>query len=71
MSVPNIELNDGYAIPQFGFGVFQIDPEETARPCAPPSRSATATSTPRRCTATRRRSARAIRASGIDRARSS
>jgi 2,5-diketo-D-gluconate reductase A len=31
MSVPNIELNDGHSIPQLGFGVFQIDPEETAR----------------------------------------
>ena len=31
MSIPNIELNDGYSIPQLGFGVFQIDPEETAR----------------------------------------
>ncbi len=31
MSVPNIELGDGHTIPQLGFGVFQIDPEETAR----------------------------------------
>jgi 2,5-diketo-D-gluconate reductase A len=30
MSVPNIELNDGNSIPQLGFGVFQIDPSETA-----------------------------------------
>jgi 2,5-diketo-D-gluconate reductase A len=29
-SVPNIELNDGHSIPQLGFGVFQIPPEETA-----------------------------------------
>jgi 2,5-diketo-D-gluconate reductase A len=29
-SVPNIELNDGNSIPQLGFGVFQIDPSETA-----------------------------------------
>ncbi|MGY4653131.1 aldo/keto reductase [Mycobacterium sp. URHB0021] len=28
--VPSIELNDGTEIPQMGFGVFQIDPEETA-----------------------------------------
>ncbi len=28
--VPSIELNDGTKIPQMGFGVFQIDPEETA-----------------------------------------
>jgi 2,5-diketo-D-gluconate reductase A len=30
-SVPAIELNDGRAIPRLGFGVFQIDPAETAR----------------------------------------
>jgi 2,5-diketo-D-gluconate reductase A len=28
--VPTIELNDGKTIPQLGFGVFQIDPGETA-----------------------------------------
>ncbi|MDZ4265116.1 MAG: aldo/keto reductase [Mycobacterium sp.] len=28
--VPTIELNDGTRIPQLGFGVFQIPPEETA-----------------------------------------
>ena len=30
-AVPNITLNDGNAIPQLGFGVYQIPPEETAR----------------------------------------
>jgi 2,5-diketo-D-gluconate reductase A len=30
-SVPNIELVDGHSIPQLGFGVFQIDPAETAQ----------------------------------------
>ncbi len=29
-AVPTITLNDGNAIPQLGFGVFQIDPDETA-----------------------------------------
>ena len=29
-SIPRIELNDGHAIPQLGFGVFKIDPAETA-----------------------------------------
>jgi 2,5-diketo-D-gluconate reductase A len=29
-TVPSIELNDGHAIPQLGFGVFQIKPDETA-----------------------------------------
>jgi 2,5-diketo-D-gluconate reductase A len=30
VSVPNITLNDGTTIPQLGFGVFQIPPDETA-----------------------------------------
>jgi 2,5-diketo-D-gluconate reductase A len=30
-TVPTVELNDGHTIPQLGFGVFQIPPEETAR----------------------------------------
>jgi 2,5-diketo-D-gluconate reductase A len=29
--VPAVELNNGVRIPQFGFGVFQIPPEETAQ----------------------------------------
>ena len=29
-TVPSVTLNDGHAIPQLGFGVFQIDPAETA-----------------------------------------
>src|SRR5918992_2115608 len=29
-AVPEITLNDGNTIPQLGFGVFQIEPEETA-----------------------------------------
>jgi 2,5-diketo-D-gluconate reductase A len=33
-AVPTIELNDGRAIPQLGFGVFQIPPKETERPVA-------------------------------------
>jgi 2,5-diketo-D-gluconate reductase A len=33
-AVPNIDLNDGNAIPQLGFGVFQIDPGETAESVA-------------------------------------
>jgi 2,5-diketo-D-gluconate reductase A len=32
--VPTIKLNDGHAIPQLGFGVFQIPPDETARSVA-------------------------------------
>jgi 2,5-diketo-D-gluconate reductase A len=30
MTVPNLRLNNGQEIPQLGFGVFQIDPKETA-----------------------------------------
>ncbi|MGZ4614211.1 MAG: aldo/keto reductase [Actinomycetes bacterium] len=30
-AVPTITLNDGTSIPQLGFGVFQIDPAETAK----------------------------------------
>ena len=30
-AVPTIALNDGNAIPQLGFGVFQIPPAETRR----------------------------------------
>jgi 2,5-diketo-D-gluconate reductase A len=33
-AVPTIELNDGRAIPQLGFGVFQIPPAETERAVA-------------------------------------
>src|SRR5881392_417268 len=29
-AVPTIDLNDGHAIPQLGFGVFQIPPRDTA-----------------------------------------
>jgi 2,5-diketo-D-gluconate reductase A len=32
--VPSIELNDGNRIPQLGFGVFQIDPADTAEAVA-------------------------------------
>jgi len=29
--VPNVRLNDGTRIPQVGFGVFQVPPDETQR----------------------------------------
>src|SRR5690348_5422570 len=29
MTVPTIRMNSGHTIPQLGFGVFQIPPEET------------------------------------------
>ncbi len=31
MTVPTIVLNDGTSIPQLGFGVFKVDPDETQR----------------------------------------
>ncbi|MGC4153067.1 MAG: aldo/keto reductase [Propionicimonas sp.] len=31
MTLPQIELNDGHLIPQLGFGVFLVGPEETER----------------------------------------
>jgi 2,5-diketo-D-gluconate reductase A len=33
-TIPNIELNDGNSIPQLGFGVFQIEPSQTAEAVA-------------------------------------
>lgn len=30
MTVPSLTLNDGNSIPQLGFGVFQVPPNETA-----------------------------------------
>src|SRR3954468_6059021 len=33
-SIPDIQLNDGNQIPQLGFGVFQIPPEDTAEATA-------------------------------------
>ena len=32
-TIPSLPLNNGIAIPQFGFGVFQIDPAETEEAC--------------------------------------
>ena len=29
-AIPDITLNDGNTIPQLGFGVFQIEPQDTA-----------------------------------------
>ena len=31
MAVPDLTLNDGVSIPQFGYGVFKVDPAETER----------------------------------------
>ncbi len=58
MTVPTLTLNNQTQIPQLGFGVFQIPPEQTADAVTQAFGSATGTSTPPRCTATSRRSAR-------------
>ncbi len=29
-SIPNLKINDGHSVPQLGFGVFQVPPEDTA-----------------------------------------
>ena len=53
MTVPTITLNDGHDIPQLGFGVFKVDPDETERIVTDALEPVTATSTPPRSTATR------------------
>ena len=62
MSVPNVELNDGTRSPSSASGSSRSTPARPPPPCTRRSRSATGTSTPRRCTATSaasgRRSAR-------------
>ena len=30
-TIPDVTLNDGRAIPQLGYGVFQIEPKDTAK----------------------------------------
>ncbi len=47
-AVPNVSLNDGNAVSQLGFGVFQIEPKDTAQAVSERLRSATGTSTPPR-----------------------
>ena len=50
-SVPDLALNNGQTIPQLGFGVFQIKPEENCGSrAAGAGGRATGTSTPPRCT---------------------
>ena len=66
--VPDLTLNNGQTIPQLGFGVFQIDPAETAEAVdAGAGGRATGTSTPPRCTGNEKGVGEAIRASGLDR----
>ena len=67
-SIPDVRLNNGQSIPQFGFGVFQIKPAETAEATLPRSRPATGTSTPREMYGNEREVGEAVAKSGIDRA---
>ena len=54
-SIPDITLNNGHAIPQFGFGVFLVKPKDTVAAVTTALRRGTGTSTPRKCTATKLR----------------
>ncbi len=65
-TIPDITLNDGRTIPQLGFGVYQVPPAETRAATEAAIRigyrhidtTQMYTSTPRRCTRTRRAPAR-------------
>ena len=54
-SIPDITLNNGQTIPQFGFGVFQIEPKDTVAAVGTALEAGYRPSTPPRCTATRPR----------------
>ena len=56
--IPQMDLNSGDSIPQYGFGTWQIEPEDAAMPSARRSAWATAWWTRRPYTATSGRSAR-------------
>jgi 2,5-diketo-D-gluconate reductase A len=66
--VPTIELNDGHSIPQLGFGVFQIDPAETAAAVAEALRVGYRHIDTAEMYGNERGVGQAIRDSGVDRA---
>jgi 2,5-diketo-D-gluconate reductase A len=66
--VPTIDLNDGHAIPQLGFGVFQIDPADTARAVSDALEIGYRHIDTAQMYGNERGVGEAIRASGIDRA---
>jgi 2,5-diketo-D-gluconate reductase A len=67
-SVPNIELNDGHSIPQLGFGVFQIPPEETAEAVTRALETGYRHIDTAQMYGNEREVGEAVRASGVDRA---
>jgi 2,5-diketo-D-gluconate reductase A len=67
-AVPTIELNDGRAIPQLGFGVFQIDPRDTARAVSEALEVGYRHIDTAEMYANERGVGEAVRASGLDRA---
>ncbi len=67
-TVPTIELNDGNQIPQLGFGVFQIDPGETAEAVAEALRVGYRHIDTAEMYGNEQGVGEAIRASGLDRA---
>jgi 2,5-diketo-D-gluconate reductase A len=67
-TVPNIELNDGNSIPQLGFGVFQIPPEETAEAVTRALETGYRHIDTAQMYGNEREVGEAVRASGVDRA---
>lgn len=66
-TVPNITLNDGNTIPQLGFGVFQIEPKDTAEAVSEALRIGYRHIDTAEMYGNEREVGEAIRASGLDR----
>ena len=66
-SIPDITLNNGQTIPQFGFGVFQIEPKETVAAVSAALEAGYRHIDTARCTATRTRWARRSPRRAVDR----
>ena len=66
-SVPKIQLNNGNSIPQLGFGVFQIPPEETAEAVARALETGYRHVDTAQMYGNEREVGEAVRASGLDR----
>src|SRR3954465_15430438 len=66
--VPMIELNDGHTIPQLGFGVFQIEPEDTARAVGHALKTGYRHIDTAQMDGNEKEVGEAVRASGLDRA---
>ncbi len=67
-TIPTIDLNDGRAIPQLGFGVFQIPPQDTARAVNVALEAGYRHIDTAEMYGNERGVAEAVRASGVDRA---